>query len=50
MVEWQLKNPGGGERHLLSGRQAERDKQGVVVRYLGILNDVSGGHRHGGIR
>jgi two-component system, chemotaxis family, CheB/CheR fusion protein len=47
-VEWRVNNPGGGERRLLSRGRAERDKQGVVIRYLGIVIDVSSGRSHGG--
>jgi PAS domain S-box-containing protein len=40
-LEWRVNNPGGGERWLMSRGRPVRDEEGVVMRYLGVVIDIS---------
>jgi len=42
MVEWRVNNPDGPERRLLSRARPERGEQGAVIRYLGVVIDITG--------
>ncbi|MBN2224370.1 MAG: PAS domain S-box protein [Deltaproteobacteria bacterium] len=40
-AEWRVNNPAGPERWLMSRGQPQRDAKGKVVRYLGIVMDIT---------
>jgi PAS domain S-box-containing protein len=40
-VEWRVNHPGGPERWLMSRGRPEHDQHGRVIRYLGIVIDIT---------
>jgi PAS domain-containing protein len=40
-IEWRVNNPGGPERWLMSRGRPEHDEQDRVIRYLGIVIDIT---------